>query len=447
MGAAAWGAEPALRATIVPLRVPAVVATEEQAQVGIFAPDGRLWVAVPAPSHPGVAMVMEFAMPSGRLLLSRRLSSGVAALIVGPDGNIWFAGRTPGGNVAVGRITERGGVRSFTADVCCVDGLAAGPDGAVWLTLDDMDPTVARVSVSGHVSTWQESSAVIGWSSGLVDGADGTLWTSVNHPPLDASVATLAEVEMNGRVRPDDARFKPAVLDATGHLRGWYGLGHMFSLGAGDSLAAFPATGFNAPGATVLGADQRVWFTGDSPISYAPDVYGDQVIGVASRTTPGTAETWPAPFVTADDAAVGRQIPGDDGLFAGPDGRLYALGFSANLPAETMPMPRWHLFAVTLPGHRTMWPASVHIDRATRSGATVDVTVSCTGQSGRFCDGTISVRSGVGVVATSPYALEPGLQATHELEIPVATVPTTVTVTSHDLTARTHQTRRARIPA
>jgi hypothetical protein len=440
--AAASAREPVTK--VVPLHETKSVEVVQNHQIGIFAPDGRLWIAVSA-SATGAATLMEVAFPSGKVLLSRPLLSAVAALIVGPDGNIWFAGRSKKNTVTAGYMTVAGDLHTFTFDHCCVDGLAAGPDGNVWLSLEDLNPVLARISTEGNITTFDEHRRFSTWFSGLVPGPNGTLWTSVNAPSDD-----LAQVLTNGRVRPFNIHLNPETLDVNGYLRGWDGL-QMAGLKPGRPLAVFPKLNasdpaFNTPAAMTLGADGQIWFTAfttyDPPsVNPMAQPTNPPVLGVGSKDLPGTAHTWLSPFVTYQDSAVGDEIPGDNGLFPGPDGRLYALGYSASAPVGSTPL--WRLFAVTLPDHPEMRPATVRIEKASRLQDGVAVTLRCLGQSGRFCSGNISLSAGKRVLTRSSYALAPGLEAIHTMDVATPARVNAVTVTSIDATSHAMQTRHA----
>jgi len=114
------------------------------------------------------------AAPIGQI---KEFSSGLNpgsfpdGIATGPDGALWF---TTGGK-SVGRITTAGVVTTFIDPVRMrgTYGIAAGPDGALWFT-NYLGSSIGRISVDGTVTTY--TGARIRYPVGITAGPDGALW-------------------------------------------------------------------------------------------------------------------------------------------------------------------------------------------------------------------------------------------------------------------------------
>jgi streptogramin lyase len=112
--------------------------------------DGALWFTEPDTNQIGritpAGTVTQFPLPPG--------SGKPWKIAAGPDGNLWFAdiddgylghGETTGDQI--GCITPRGSVTLFPLGGAVEpDGIAAGPDGAVWFT-EGLDNKIGRLSL------------------------------------------------------------------------------------------------------------------------------------------------------------------------------------------------------------------------------------------------------------------------------------------------------------
>src|SRR2546421_474601 len=105
-------------------------------------------------------------------------SAVVAALLAGPDGNLWFTEiATP---QRVVRITPAGAVNEFTSGIAPsgeLSGITAGPDGNLWFT--DEAGQVGRMTTAG---TGNEFAADDG-PNGITAGPDGNLWFTEEGSP------------------------------------------------------------------------------------------------------------------------------------------------------------------------------------------------------------------------------------------------------------------------
>jgi virginiamycin B lyase len=158
--------------------------------------DGNLWVA-----EGGYADEAHIARvtPAGTVT---EFSDGLGPdadpydMIPGPDGDVWFADL--GGRI--GRITTDGAIAEYKvlpgkySD--SVQAIAAGPDGAVWFTVDG---TIGRFAGPGDVQLYGTGGDVE-YSPDIVAGADGNLWFTT-YTAFDLETAKLGRITPEGDVR------------------------------------------------------------------------------------------------------------------------------------------------------------------------------------------------------------------------------------------------------
>jgi streptogramin lyase len=66
-------------------------------------------------------------------------------IAVGPDGALWF---TNHGNASIGRITTSGRITNYTGTgISGPDGIVAGPDGAMWFT-NQSNSSIGRITTA-----------------------------------------------------------------------------------------------------------------------------------------------------------------------------------------------------------------------------------------------------------------------------------------------------------
>ena len=142
-------------------------------------PDGNLWVAVQNLENPGSASLNYNAMlvysMSGNLLRTVKLESTANGIATGPDGAAWFTLQ----NGAIGRMTTAGTVRYFASrTTTALGGITVGSDGALWF----LEPNVnrlGRISLTGLATDYAIPTAN-SKPNGIAGPANGcapyTLW-------------------------------------------------------------------------------------------------------------------------------------------------------------------------------------------------------------------------------------------------------------------------------
>jgi virginiamycin B lyase len=127
-------------------------------------PDGNLWVTDPDDSQIFRVTTSDaataFAVPGGA-------GGGIPA---GPDGNLWFMGPS-----FIGRITTKGVVTEFplpTKD-SLPTAITAGSDGNLYFARSSPGSGIGRITTSGVITTIPVPS-----SGGIAAGPDGNIWVT-----------------------------------------------------------------------------------------------------------------------------------------------------------------------------------------------------------------------------------------------------------------------------
>ena len=259
--------------------------------------DGSVWFSEAAPS------VIGRILPSGSIrqytLPFACVSPGF--MTTGGDGNVWFSDTCGNGYQsygAIARITAAGNVKEYALPHGSVFGGGApamilGPDGYVWFS--DGDGSAASISTSGVVREY-----FLGGSWGITSGFDGNMWTT--------TLGTPNELNAIDRLTPAGALLDQYLIPnvfitsiASGpDNRIWFTNedGYYPSVGAlavDGTVTMYQLTsGTNASNIT-LGPDGAMWFTEG----------GVQNLGTILRmTTDGSYSTMVVPSARSNPGAI-----------------------------------------------------------------------------------------------------------------------------------------------
>jgi virginiamycin B lyase len=222
-------------------------------------------------------------------------NSGPDGIAAGPDGALWF---TESSSDRIGRITTAGAVTEFpipTPDSNPV-GIAAGPDGDMWFT-ESSGNKIGRITPAGVITEFPVPTPD-SFPAGITAGPDGALWFAESGANKVGRITTAGAVTELNLPLPD------------------------FNFG------------FNPSGSSVgiaAGPDGALWYTGYARVLYivqsSPPRLAVSVEGVVGRITTAGAviiHTFPATFNSSPA-----------GIAAGPDGDMWFTEFDGNKIGRT----------------------------------------------------------------------------------------------------------------
>jgi virginiamycin B lyase len=208
-----------------------------------------------AGTAPGTALAATPTIDHLPIATAGTLPVGIA---LGPDGNMWFAERSPAG---IARITPTGAVTEFRAGLTSANTpfwTAAGPDGNVWFT-ESTGNRVGRMSVSG---TNVVELPIPGRTPlAIVAGPDGNLWYNAFDSDTIGRVTTSGAItEFPVTPNSDPARI---TVGPDGNL--WFTeaggrIGRITTSGVVREFSAGITAG-SSPVGIGAGPDGNVWFT------------------------------------------------------------------------------------------------------------------------------------------------------------------------------------------
>ncbi|MDA0178759.1 choice-of-anchor D domain-containing protein [Solirubrobacter phytolaccae] len=219
----------------------------------IVGPDGNLWWAQFMENKivrytPGGAAV-EFAVPT--------LNAMPNSIAAGPDGNLWF---TEWGADKIGRITPSGTITEFALPTTSAGAawIVAGPDGNLWFTEYTADK-IGRITPAGVVTEFALPAATEPY--GITVGPDGNLWFS------EFAASQIGRITPAGTVTefalPTPAA-KPGVIVAGPDGNLWVtetGAHQVAKITPSGVVTEFPVPSASQPWAIASGPDGNLWIT------------------------------------------------------------------------------------------------------------------------------------------------------------------------------------------
>jgi streptogramin lyase len=261
---------------------------------------------MPALCWPIVKATPAGAQVAGQVSSFGRGISNPEGIASGPDGALWF---TSGGNHSIGRITTGGNVTLYRAKgFAQPNRITAGPDGALWftdcgtITFDCLvspassSITIGRMTTAGVFTRYSTGLTGSGLG-GITAGPDGALWFIAG--------SAIGRITTGGTVTSytDPAITYPEGITAGPDGAVWFTNGNAIGrITTGGAITSYPVPGtFSAPTAITTGPDGALWFTNPN----------DNAIG---RITTGGA-------ITRHPASTGPAI--GDVITTGPDGAVW----------------------------------------------------------------------------------------------------------------------------
>ncbi len=175
-------------------------------------PDGALWFTEMINTGVNVGYAVGRIAPDGTVTTPASLQLVPTGIVTGADGNLWVQEGTGPGGAPLGRlarISPQGTVTEYTITPSGrLDGIAAGPDGRIWL-IDAADNQVVRVDRNGSVRDTFAVPTAGSSPAGIAAGPPNVVWFTeydagkigVVTPSADANVAYVGAVyqDMLGR--------------------------------------------------------------------------------------------------------------------------------------------------------------------------------------------------------------------------------------------------------
>jgi streptogramin lyase len=175
----------------------------------VSGPDGAIWFGLAADDGTGTGTVhgrvgrLSIADAGYEFFDLPRPPTGAsypASLAFGPDGNLWF---TDPEQHRIGRMTTGGATTFFGPTRGEPSDIVVGPDAALWLTeagfsdsFGESTDQVARITATGELTEYASAPGGSGTEgpSGIAAGPDGALWVT------GAADHTLLRITPTGRI-------------------------------------------------------------------------------------------------------------------------------------------------------------------------------------------------------------------------------------------------------
>jgi virginiamycin B lyase len=238
-----------------------------------------------------------------------------AGIAAGPDGNMWFTIDKP--ISAIGVITPAGALSEFDglSAGSHPQGIVAGPDGDLWFTeRDATPPAIGRITPTGVIT---EFGLKAGHPEGIAAGADGNVWFTIA-----GATDAIGRISPAGKIEEFQTGLKPGsepdhiAAGPDGNI--WFtdrGTTHAIGrISQGGTIEEFTA-GLNPgsePIAITAGPDGNVWFTD-----------GGKTHAIGRITPGGTIEEFESGLTEFD-------VP--NAIVAGADGDLWFTNAMGNAP-------------------------------------------------------------------------------------------------------------------
>ncbi len=158
-------------------------------------PDKALWIADDIDQDLGasaIARVTTAGKRTNTYYYHNSASPAFKGIAAGSDGALWL---TDWGDAQIVRVTTQGSFSTFTLDGAEPQEIVAGPDRALWFTENGFELTaIGRMTTSGHLTLYTKGLSQNAAVNGITVGPDGALWFT--EPNLDR----VGRITMGGKV-------------------------------------------------------------------------------------------------------------------------------------------------------------------------------------------------------------------------------------------------------
>jgi streptogramin lyase len=297
--------------------------TESDAVIGRITPAGTITIFSP-PS--------QFQSASGPYVVPPIVwVSGPDGITAGPDGKLWFTNHYGVGepnSYAVGAVTTSGIIGTFDypnfgigpngsilpaqGNASAIEtfvsgsGITAGPDGALWCTVQANLGLIARVTTGTNLSDWSDPELYQASAYWIVTGPDGALWFTMTYQQ-NAATPTVSAIG-----RAVLMSVTPAALPAAN-----VGAAYSQSLAVTGAIAPYTWSATGMPPGLSLSSDGTLTGTPTAAGSYTPQMLVQDsstppvTVGVNYTLDSEQLAIEPAvlpPFVGSPDAVIDQQF-------------------------------------------------------------------------------------------------------------------------------------------
>jgi virginiamycin B lyase len=224
--------------------------------------------------------------------------------------------------MAIGRMTTSGSVTTFPLSEGYSTAITAGPDGALWFTVNNNDGPngIGRITTAGQMTiftapslgtgNWNTNDHVFLWD--ITSGPNGALWFSMEYASNYTSPAWIGTITTSGAVTTYLIPFAADPSDLTAGPGGaiWFGNFAVDEIGRVTTSGHFSEFYGPAEVGYVLGMaagpDGAVWFTNYSGVD------GPGLPPIGRITATGKITTYR-----------GNRVRGTTDITAGADGAMW----------------------------------------------------------------------------------------------------------------------------
>jgi virginiamycin B lyase len=369
------------------------------------------------------------------LFLSNSLvaqSSRAHALTFDAHGHVWFAGEAtnygPPFGIA-GTIGNREALiepaQAALAKGEPLAGIAAGPDGNLWLTSPGADQ-IFRMTPTGSLTSFpvavpETTSAVLGGPTGIVAGTDGALWFTAEKGDAIGRITTTGEIA----AFPLAPGSRPRAIVAAPDGELWFtesGAGEIGAITPAGTVATYPLLDSTAqPDGVAVGPEGEIWFTeSNSPhtgvveptgqvVEFKAEAAGPIVLGPGGSLWFGSENGIGS---ITPQGRLGSTFCFDncqadvEALAFGPEGLLWYAEHSVAHGGGGGNYQATETLAGSIGRYLPPFPDVIIAPRAKVAGrATVRIPLTCLGNAGESCRGKSRLRIDGHIVAVAGFSL------------------------------------------
>jgi streptogramin lyase len=349
--AAAWlgGLDAPVHAAAAGTPFPVTASTGEPEAIN-SGPDGSLWFTdLVSGSTAHSTDLVRMTTGGASSLVASLGSIGYGDLAAGPDGAMWLtSGSTlQGKSAAIIRVTVGGSVTTFalpaTSSTDSAESIAAGPDGAMWFT-SVVRNQIGRITMAGSITMF-DLPTPNARPYFITPGPDGALWFA------EVNGIKIGRITTSGRVT-EFAVPGPGIAGLAfgpdGNL--WFtqyngGPGNIGQMTLQGAVSTYPLPDSTYPGTIASGPDGAMWFTTYTTSSTLGRITMSGAVSFAS--VPLTFPPSIAPFASITGASLIRA------LTVGPDGALWFPSFDYSSPTTKIPAIGRYAVGVAAPASVT----------------------------------------------------------------------------------------------